>query len=98
MTTFKIVIILTVLICLSGIASARLPQVGDTRVEIHTIGPMCILEYHGTITDIDDTMIGLNCTVSLSRTNSGSSGNHVYGPYNVTIGKGSIISMEWHGE
>ena len=71
---------------------------GDTRVEIHTIGPMCILEYHGTITDIDDTMIGLNCTHSLARTNSGSSGNDVYGPYNITIGKGSIISMEWHGE
>ena len=98
MRTISIIMLLTVLICLSGIASARLPQVGDTRVEIHTIGPMCILEYHGTITDIDDTMIGLNCTVSLSRTNSGSSGNHIYGPYNVTIGKGSIISMEWHGE
>lgn len=98
MTTFKIVIILTVLVCLSGIAGARLPQVGDTRVEIHTIGPLCIIEYYGTITDIDDTMIGLNCTNSQYRMNSGSYGNEVYGPYNVTIGKGSIISIEWHGE
>ena len=54
---------------------------------------ICYLHEVHNIFCLGDALKGESPAVSMDI-----AGNDVYGPYNVTIGKGSIISMEWHGE
>lgn len=94
MNAFKLILIAFVLLSSIGIVDARLPQVGDT-VTITTNGPMRTLSYYGNITDIDNSMITLNCTHSWITKPLGETVADGYNPYNISIGKNAIIKLLW---
>ena len=71
-----------------------MPEVNDI-VTIETNGPFYILGYYGIITDIDDTMISLNCTSSWKEKPLGSREDFRFDIYNVSIGKNSITKLTW---
>jgi hypothetical protein len=76
-------------------ADARMPAVGDW-VNIKVPGVILVTEYIGTITDVDENMITLNCTYI---GNVNAAGAHEVSKWDanlsVCVGKGSILSLTW---
>lgn len=73
---------------------ARLPEVGD-EVSIKVLGPLHTLSYSGTITDIDESMIALNCTHIGKEYAGGNTDGHMTTPFDMCVGKGSITELFW---
>ena len=73
---------------------ARLPEVGDD-VFITVPGAMSVITYSGIITDVDENMITLNCTHIGKTYAGGSTDGNIIDPFDICIGKCSILSLTW---
>ncbi len=91
----KKIIALILLICLSlGPSQAKMPVVGDlVRVGIGvTTG---VLSYEGVVTDIKDGMICLDCWSMSTVTATGEDLIDREYPFDVCVGTGTIMHLEW---
>jgi hypothetical protein len=95
----RMIIAILLFLMLFSIADARLPQKGD-HVKALVVVNSGVISYEGTINDIDQGMICLNCTES----NVGEGGRYAWAqlyypiekcPFDICIGTGSIISLAW---
>ena len=95
MKLLGVVILAVLLLACAGMSEARMPKVGDqVSIDVYS------WRYWGTITDMDDTTIALDC-ILISRLNvmgspyepatEGSEEN----PIQVVIGKGAIQQLKW---